>query len=453
MPQTRSRIAMQDTEKRVRGLTTELLKAQELNIKLMKEQEDYSDEYNNLLGQIATLKASLAAKEMDNKELILQNNKLNEKAVRRLQDITEYEEALNIIKMHESNAVLFEQLYKTTQLENDQLTDSLNKEIEGHKNMVLDLQREIIQLKNYSVEMKTDKNKYKNKTENSMENKIKNLKKKNIQKMLIENKEQIIVSTEKCSQQRSATTCADVHNVTASPEEFEMTEVQKETTTQPEHKLEPIHKKCLILCDSYGKSLARFIKQNTTAYKSVLSVCKPDAPLREIVRNLASLTATMREGDDVIVIASDYKEFKLEIVRFVRGWCKQNKLKFQITSLPYLCSRSRRNMEVNRDIFSINTELLKLATHSNGMSVVDINQYKNRIFRSRYTVCNMFLKFLSDIMIHNSLFEYTHIFDNLTYLTHGYSNPSAITEDVSLSADEFTSETFLVKHRTELQPT
>lgn len=453
MPQTRKRAAMQDAENRISKLMSELLTTQELNIKLMKEQDECSDEYKNLLDQITSLKTTVATQELDMEDLTLQNKKLNDKLVRRSQDITEYEEALNIIRMHENNEALYNQLQKVIQSENEQTTRLLNIEIEGLKNKVVKLQKENIELKNCKKKCKTN-----NETEKKVVKQIKERSTNILKKKKTNGKSRKKNTQESATQSnQQSTITSDLTNDNIIFTEMEintLTEIKEEAVYELQNvERTRTYKQCLILCDIFGKSLANYIRQNTTEYKSVFSICKPDSPLKEVVRNLATLTSNMREGDDVIVVASDHEGFKLEIVKYVRDWCKQNKLKFQITCLPYLKSDNAQNHEINQNIFAINTELQKLAAHSNGMSVIDINRYKYRVFRSRYIVSNTFTKFLFDIVVHNSLFEFTHSFDNLIYLTHEYSNPCDVTKNVLATVNSKSSMDFLEQRPTELQAT
>lgn len=76
----------------------------------------------------------------------------------------------------------------------------------------------------------------------------------------------------------------------------------------------------------------------------------------------------------------------------------------------------------------MNKDLDNLANHCNGMSVIDINAYKNNVFRSRHFLSSTYLHFLFDCVMHNSRFEFTHLYENIINVTRGHSNKRNVSE-------------------------
>lgn len=182
-------------------------------------------------------------------------------------------------------------------------------------------------------------------------------------------------------------------------------------------KLHEKQRKMLILCDIYGKTLADSIKNNNTEFGSVLSICRPRAPLKEIVKAIATLADTLSEGDDMIVIASDINQYKIENVRYVRDVCNSKKLKFQISTIPYL-KPSLKHVKINENIFNMNLQLHNLANHSTGMKIIEINHYNRKYFKCKDTIAADFIEYLRNRIIQNSTYEYTYKYNNLITLTN-----------------------------------
>lgn len=159
MTQTRSQTTLLNAKRQVIQLTTELQKAQALNIKLLKEQDECSEDYKSLLTQNSLLKAALAEAENNLLESISEKNTLKDFLDQKSEDISEYEEALKIIRMHENNEILFEQLQKTLEDKANQNFKILNDELDLLRSQIVTLQSENIELKNsdHSVKRTTNK--------------------------------------------------------------------------------------------------------------------------------------------------------------------------------------------------------------------------------------------------------------------------------------------------------
>lgn len=436
MSQTRSQTAILSAENRVRQLTAELQKAQDLNVKLLREQDEYAEEYKNLLAQIASMKSDFAEQEMRLLEIEEERNKFKEIIERRTDDLDTYEEALNAISMHENSAALCDQLHKTLQLEADQSMKILKEELHDLKSQIIDLQNENIKLKNnkqdicIATAVKTT-NKFKMTTKKQEKDcKTETLHRRtNTKKCSSErstNKKQRSIDTQ--SNEPIPTSKLTIESNQESDQSKMCEELKCAMGTQVDEtrtKIKTIviasqnkSKKMLILCDTYGKALGEYIHINNNEYESVLSICKPDAPIKEIVNNLPSLTKNLTQGDDVIVIASDHHQYNIETVKYVQHLCACKKLKFQITTLPYLSSNKTTDEYNNQLIYKINYALYELSTHSTGMSVIDINYYYKKILTHKNIISKKFIKYIGQKIIHNSIFEFTHTYVNLIMLTN-----------------------------------
>jgi myosin heavy subunit len=172
------------------------------------------------------------------------------------------------------------------------------------------------------------------------------------------------------------------------------------------------YKKMLILSDEYGKSLAGFIKDQCTKYSSITSICKPNAQLKEIAANISNLTQHMNEGDDVVIIASNVKNYRLSYIVNAINHCNYKRLKLQLTTLPY-----SNKIGINNKIYEINSMVQRLVLRSRGVSLIDINKYRNKYFNGIKGTSVNFKQFLYAKIIHNSHREFTHKHGNLIYLT------------------------------------
>lgn len=180
----------------------------------------------------------------------------------------------------------------------------------------------------------------------------------------------------------------------------------------------PKQKQMLILCDKSMKSLASYIKQNTVEYKSILSICKPGAPLKEIVKEIAALTKSMNDGDDIIVLSTNEFDYNIGYIRFVRDYCKSRNFKLQIASLSY-----RTNNSTYQKISKINKQLYDMVSRSPGMKIIDVNSYNKSRNKIKSNRKSSLVWYLYKIIVNNSKYEYTHTYKNLVYLTEQIASP------------------------------
>lgn len=483
MTLTRSQSALLDAENQVKNLTTELQKAQEYILVILKEQEECSEDYRNLLNQNASLKTALAETEKQLLDTISERNTDREVIGQRLEDLNEYEEALKIIRMHENNAALFEELQKTLQTQADQKLKDLNDQIDCLKKQIITLQSENIEFRNttHNINMKMATKKTNNPLMNSTQKKDISSKKirENTSKTkandrarttntrnktndkgklnkpdtkkqpicidLTTENDQISIKNKECGKQK----LTEMNK----PQNAGATGRSNEPSNNPE--LQKKLRKMIILCDIYGKTLAQSIKSNNTEYESVFSLCKPRASLREIVKSISTLSDSLSEGDDMIVIASDVYQYKIENVKYVRDLCNSKKLKFQISTIPYL-KPIAKNGKINADIFEMNVQLYNLANHSTGMSIIDINSFKKNYFKCKNTISSDLIDYISHKIIQNSIHEYTYNYNNLIILMNSdpkvcYTNNDLVmTHDADVTAPNCNvmnsgSKNFLVK--------
>lgn len=144
-PLTRSQIVL-NYESRINALTSELHKAQALNVKLLQEHDECADDYANILKQSAVLKSQLAQQEICLQDAICERDEFKFILQKSSEEFEKYTESLSIIKIHETNAALSEEL-TTIQSEHEQNIYCYEKELTVLRNEIISLQTENIELR------------------------------------------------------------------------------------------------------------------------------------------------------------------------------------------------------------------------------------------------------------------------------------------------------------------
>lgn len=145
-PLTRSQKTL-NYERQINALTSELHKAQALNVKLLRDQDECADDYANLLKQCSALKLQLAQQDIYLQEAICERDEFKFILQKSSEEFEKYSETLSIIKIHEKNAVLFEELQSTIQSEHVQNVACLEQELTLLRNEIISLQTENIELR------------------------------------------------------------------------------------------------------------------------------------------------------------------------------------------------------------------------------------------------------------------------------------------------------------------
>lgn len=435
MAQTRSQTAKLNAENQIRNLSIELQNTQAINKNLLKELDESSEEFKNLLTQNSALKTALAEKDKMHLDFIQEINELKQQLELRLGDLCEYEEALNVIRMHDKNASLFEELEKTIRSGAEQSIKVLNYDLNCLRNELIAVQSENLQLRNSldnnnaSTKTVTSTTTNKNSIDIQRDNKKDNKFKKKVSERKTSTKHETINKNNSKKKQLKA---EQVQQKIDTAMEKDQTNKEKDIITVDMYKKDQTERKedektnnkktqnkkqMLILCDHYGKGIAEYVKNRAKEYNSVLSMCKPGATLQEITKSAGIIKRDMIEEDDIIVIYSNPYNFSLGYIKHIRELCKEKKLKLQVMTLPYdknFCINDNYNIMVG----GINNNLSNLINRSPGMSLIDINEYNNRsIFKTKEELTNKFKNFLYNKIILNSMFEYTHLFNNVITLT------------------------------------
>lgn len=93
------------------------------------------------------LKSQLAQQEISLQDAICERDKFKFILEQNNLELETYTETLSIIKVHETNAALFEVLQSTMQTDHDQSITRLERELALLKHQILSLQTECIELK------------------------------------------------------------------------------------------------------------------------------------------------------------------------------------------------------------------------------------------------------------------------------------------------------------------
>lgn len=461
MMRTRAQ-ALKDAETKIKYLNSELNKTQSLNIKLINEQDECAEEYKRLVNQIECLKSKLVEQEIEIKDTRAEKNKLVEALEQNSENMSLYENALQLINIHENNATMFDNLLKNAVHKNKNEIEALTIDNNALKQEVSNLQSQIIQLKldNTSANKVQVISKKKRNTTDPCSRismyketaskvdgrqKITNIRKNGVYNNNLDNaqirKSILTLAPEKLIN----TSIMELENQQTFPRNDIDNSINVTNNisivSNVTHNQQPLadnkccgnmeqnkkKKQMLILCDAFGRNLATFIKNNSTQYESVISICKPNAPINEVIKDIVKLTELMKTGDDVIVIGSRMHMYNISNVKSMIALCENKKINLQMTTLPYKYKQNLDNVDNDRKHI-INNKLYNLAAVSPIMSVIDVNCYKRKFYHNNGNLSIPFVNFLYDQIVLRSSQLVNNPTNNLIYVTIDFNETKSQNE-------------------------